>query len=86
MLTALMPSKRVVILADLNDTASKFFCTQCMCLFFYLEKLVNVVTNEGTPLVCLPLDIKVVKALFQAAVVGSSFMVKFLFEDSLNIC
>ncbi len=65
----------------------------CCCVVFYkttsgciyLQKLVDVIPNKGTPLVSLALHIKLVKAFVQNTIVGSFGVVKPFLEDSLKI-
>ena len=45
-----------------------------------------MVTNKRAPLVCLSLYIQQVQAFLKAAVVRSSCVVEFPFEDSFNVC
>ena len=60
-----------------------FYKTTSGCI--YLQKLVDVVPNKGTPLVSLVFHIKLVKAFVQNAIVGSFGVVKPFLENGLKI-
>ncbi len=91
--TALMLSNKVMILEGWNSTQQVRKCCCCFFVFFYkttsgciyLQKLVDVVPNKGTPLVSLAFHIKLVKAFVQNTIVGSFGVVKPFLEDSLKI-
>ena len=83
-----MLSNKVMIQDGWNSTQQVvFFCffykTTSGCI--YLQKLVDVVPNKGTPMVSLAFHIKLVKAFVQNTIVGSFGVVKPLLENSLKI-
>ncbi len=87
------------IVEQSDDTGGLEQHTTCKCCFFfvffsfykttsgciYLQKLVDVVSNKGTPLISLAFHIKLVKAFVHNTIVGSFGVVKPFLEDSLKI-
>ncbi len=54
-------------------------------IFFNLEQLVDMITNERATLICLSLYVKHIQAFFKAAIVWALSVVVLLFEGRLYV-